>query len=145
LRDEGLEHAIINAGGNVALVGDRVGDDFRVGIANPDDPTTARVIFAGSDINVVTSGDYQRFYTINGVRYSHIINPETLRPADMYRSITIIAEDGFVADFFSTECFMLEIEQIKQLAAEFDFEFIIIDNNHEVIVSEGIQDVVEIK
>lgn len=145
LEEEGLTSGIINAGGNVVVIGKKNNDDFTVGIANPDDSNSFKMTLKASDINIVTSGDYQRYYIIDGKRMNHIIDPDTLRPAQENKSVTIINHDGLVADYFSTECFMLDISKIKELATKYKFEYIIIDKNDKITISEGIKDAVEVK
>jgi len=67
------------------------------------------------NMSLVTSGDYQRYYTVNGKSYHHIINPETLMPADYFRSVTIKCKDSGVADALSTALFNMSIEEGKAL------------------------------
>lgn len=109
---------IISAGGNVRA-GDPPKDKLRwgVGIQDPDgfafsdaNSDTMETLFL-NNVSVVTSGDYQRFITIDGVRYHHIISPDTLMPADFIRSVTIVCEDSAYADFLSTAVFLMPYEE----------------------------------
>ena len=145
LKESGLTSGIVNAGGNVVLIGAKNDGDFSIGIADPNNPSNYRMTYAGQNINIVTSGDYQRYYIIDGTKYNHIIDPITLKPAMKNKSVTIIADNGFKAEYFSTECFILEEAEIKKLADKYNFQYIIIDKEDKVIVSEGIKDAVEIK
>ncbi|MDR1782621.1 MAG: FAD:protein FMN transferase [Bacilli bacterium] len=145
VKKQGLSSGIINAGGNVSLIGSKNNKPFVIGIANPDDPNTYILTIDSENTNIVTSGDYQRYYMINGKRMNHIIDPDTLLPADVNRSVTIITDDGLKADYFSTECFMLDKEKIAKLAKKFNFEYIIIDKNEKITISDGIKDEVKIK
>ena len=110
---------IISAGGNVRLgnppLDGRKG--WGVGIQDPDG-----AIFGMSDIvetlflansSVVTSGDYQRFYTVDGKNYHHLIDPDTLMPADHFRSVSIITEDSGWADMLSTAAYLMPYEQSR--------------------------------
>lgn len=67
------------------------------------------------NLSVVTSGDYQRFITVDGVRYHHLIDPATLMPATHLRAVTVVCESGFQADFFSTVLFLLPFEEGMEL------------------------------
>ncbi|MDL2211528.1 FAD:protein FMN transferase [Erysipelotrichaceae bacterium OttesenSCG-928-M19] len=145
LKDKGLTSGIINAGGNVVVIGKKNNSDFTIGIANPDNPNEAKINIKTSDINIVTSGDYQRYYIVDGIKMNHIIDPDTLKPALINKSVTIINNDGLIADYFSTECFMLDLEKIDKLAQKYDFEYIVIDKNDKITISEGLKDVTEVK
>jgi thiamine biosynthesis lipoprotein len=71
---------------------------------------------------VVTSGDYQRYYELNGVRYSHIISPDTLQPARFFRAVTVVHPDSATADMLSTALFMLPQKEGEALAAKYGAE-----------------------
>lgn len=146
LREMGLNSALINAGGNVATIGKKPGNEmFKIGITDPNKIDNYLLILNSSDSNVVTSGDYQRFFTYNNKRFHHIIDPFTLLPSTPNKSVTIISDEGLKADFFSTETFMLEINEIKKLANDFDFEYIVIDKNDKITISDGIKNEIEAK
>lgn len=112
----GLESAIISAGGNVSLIGkplDGKRDRWGVGIQDPEASIVSTTgdnlldVLYLTDAAVVSSGDYQRFYQVDGKVIHHLIDPETLMPADYYRAVTVVAKDAGVADFLSTELFLL--------------------------------------
>lgn len=139
LKEMGVESAIISAGGNVESIGKPLDDDrekWGIGLQNPiavDDQTAEKlfdVVFA-NDKAVVTSGDYQRYYTVGDKRYHHIIDPDTLMPADYYRAVTVVADNSGVADFMSTTLFILPLEEGKALAekAEVDVLWYMKDNS----------------
>lgn len=105
---------IINAGGNV-ITGSKPLDgrsSWSVGIQDPRDPYGAALLdtVAGNHLSVVTSGDYQRFYYVDGVKYAHIISPDTLMPADLHQSVTVVAADSGLCDMLSTALFVLSYE-----------------------------------
>lgn len=146
LEKDGLTSGILNAGGNVVVIGSKPGDKpFKVGIANPENRSDFFVNIPARNTNIVTSGDYERYYELDGVKYHHIIDPDTLKPANKYLSFTVIMEDGFLADFFSTECFMLDQKQVDKLAKEYKFEYIAMTKDKSIIMSDGLKDEVQIK
>lgn len=115
LVDLGYPDFLISVGGNVRASGRR-GDDqsmWRVGIQNPDADSGKGDLYTASleDLSLVTSGDYIRYYTVNGERYHHIIDPETLMPARYFVAVTIITEDSGMADALSTAVFNLPFEE----------------------------------
>lgn len=106
-----IEHYIIDAGGNIKTGTPYKKDNYLVGVVNPEN---IKDIFIKLNINnksVVTSGDYQRYYEYNGVRYNHIINPYTLYPSSNFRSVTVISNDSFKADIYSTYLFLLDLDK----------------------------------
>ena len=128
LIEMGVESFLLSGGGNVASHGERLfekdGDmllddcatKYCVGIESPQDGNYANT---GSELallvmqgeSIVTSGDYQRFYKDNnGVRYHHLIDPDTLYPAVHFRSVSIITEDSGYADYLSSSVFLMPFE-----------------------------------
>ena len=117
LKEGKMPSFILNAGGNVCL-GQKPLDGrskWGVGLQNPDDLTGYVDILYLTDMNVVTSGDYQRYYTVDGKRYSHLISPQTLMPADDFRSVTVVANDAGFCDFLSTYLFIAPYETGRAL------------------------------
>ena len=121
LKQMGIENCLINLGGNVVAIGtppERSG--WNIGITNPWPENGSSEITTyntgGEDISLVTSGNYQRYYTVDGKKYNHIIDPETLFPADIYASVTIINPSSYTADLLSTALFTLPLSDGKALA-----------------------------
>ena len=113
-KELGYENIVLNVGGNVCAVGSHVnGDNWRMGIQNPDLNASNQVIkrVAFSDNCLVTSGDYQRFYVVDDVEYCHIIDPDTLMPADYFKAVSIICNDSGLADALSTALFNMTYEE----------------------------------
>lgn len=112
-RELGLTNLIINVGGNVASIGARAdGSAWKLGIQNPDlnaENSSIKVVQL-SDKCLVTSGDYQRYYTVDGVDYCHIIDPDTLMPAKYFKSVSIITSHSGKADALSTALFNMPYE-----------------------------------
>ena len=112
----------LNAGGNIVCRGTPDNDIqlWKAGIQNPDEslitsenPYLCSLGF--TDLSLVTSGDYLRFYAVDGVRYHHIIDPVTLMPAGHYRAVIILTPDALSADFYSTAAFILPYEKSRAL------------------------------
>lgn len=119
LEDDGMTSGFLNVGRNIRLVGTKPGDTpWSIGIADPSGESSSGLlsIASASPVSVVTSGDYERYYTASdGKKYPHIIDPQTLYPADDYHSVTIITKDSGAADCLSTALFTLSIEEGKTL------------------------------
>ncbi len=116
LRDMGAVSVLLSVGGNVETIGSKGdGSPWRIGIQNPDTSSSRSYLHVMElkDQALVTSGVYQRFYEVDGVRYHHIIHPDLLMPWNEYESVTILAEDGGLADAYSTAVFNMELEEGK--------------------------------
>lgn len=123
LEKQGVKHASINAGGNVRTIGTPGDgrDKWGIGIQNPDmkKKDNLEVLFIG-ETSVVTSGDYQRYFTKDGVKYHHIIDPKTFKPAGEFNSVTIVTKDSGIADYLSTVIFLSSKEEAEKIIKNFD-------------------------
>lgn len=113
-KEIGMENMLLSVGGNICAVGEKTdGSKWRLGIQNPDldseEIYTEKVDL--KDECVVTSGDYQRYYTVDGVRYCHIIDPDTLMPADYFASVSIVTADSGMGDALSTSVYNMPFEE----------------------------------
>lgn len=110
----GWTAALLSVGGNIRAVGGKTATTpFTVGIQNPD-LTSAQAYLCTvgvRDMSVVTSGDYQRYYTVDGQRYAHIIDMDTLYPATYMQAVTVLCRDSALADELSTALFTMPVEQ----------------------------------
>ncbi len=121
LRAAGYTGFILSAGGNVWAEGTPPdAEGWRVGVQSPDESGRLLSTVTVSDCAVVTSGGYLRYFTVDGVQYHHIIDPETLMPSDAVLSATVICSDSGVADLLSTACFMLPESQSAALIRKVD-------------------------
>ena len=140
---------ILSLGGNIQTVGKKPdGTDWTVAILDPDDPGSYLLTMTVTGTkSVVTSGDYQRFFERDGARYCHILNPETLSPArNGLRMVTIVADEGFLADGLSTALFVMGLERgIEFWRAGNDFEAIWLTEDGTVTVTEGLEDRISYK
>lgn len=142
IKENGLTSALLDIGGNIQLIGNKNGADWRLGIRNPFGEGTAGVLEI-SDTAVVTSGNYERFFTDeNGNVYGHIIDPSTGHPADSgLASATIIASEGKRADALSTAIFVMGFEKAAEFWRESrDFEMILISQDGEIHLTEGLRE-----
>lgn len=115
LEEKGITGYILNVGGNVRCIGSHPnGDPWTVGIENPDTEKESEPHIAYlhlHDKSLVTSGSYQRYYTVNGIRYHHIIDPETLMPGTNFLSVSVLCTDSGRADALSTALFTMTYEE----------------------------------
>lgn len=115
-----ISAALISLGGNVCAAGAKPnGEAWQIAVQDPRGSDNAATASMASGY-VVTSGDYQRYYTVNGVRYNHIIDPDTLMSADKHASVTVISSDGALADALSTALFIMDTGEGRALIDSID-------------------------
>ena len=118
LVQEGLTSFVLNAGGNVVCGPAPLDGRTEWSVAIEDlDGLSTKLIIGTVNTSIVTSGDYQRYYEVDGERYHHLIDPETLFPATHMRAVTIVHPDSGLADFLSTTAFLLPYEKSVELVA----------------------------
>lgn len=123
LEGEGIEHALIDLGGNMLALGGRYdGTDFRIGLQKPFAETgTAMAALSINDQSVVTSGDYERYFEKDGVIYHHILDPATGYPVQNdLDQVTIISDRSVDGDALSTTCFAMGLEDGMELIRSLD-------------------------
>ncbi len=111
----GMDNILLSLGGNISGLGTRIdGTNFRIAIQNPDmdseEPYIEKVDITDGQC-VVSSGDYQRYYVVDGKVYCHIINPETLFPAETFAAVSVITTDSGKADALSTALYNMSLEE----------------------------------
>ena len=131
---------LISVGGNVCATGpkDDQGTPWVVGIQNPDGGDYLHTIYVSSG-SVVTSGDYQRAYAVDGQLYHHIIDPDTLFPSAYWRSVSVVSGDSALADALSTALFLLPLEEGKQLLKQAGAEAMWVNAEGNIYYSENFQ------
>jgi FAD:protein FMN transferase len=139
LRAGGVEHAFVTAGGDTRIIGDRFGEPWMVGIRDPrqEGKVIARIPLV--DAALSTSGDYERFFEADGVRYHHILSPSTGKPASAVRSVTVIGPSATRTDGLSKTIFVLGIKEgMRVLDALGDVDVIAIDKDEKIYYSKGL-------
>lgn len=140
------EGLLISVGGNVCATGpkDENGTPWVVGIQSPEDPEKYLHTIEVTEECVVTSGDYQRTYVVDGKLYHHIIDPDTLYPGTYWRSVTIVCRNSGAADVLSTALFLMSKEEGQALLKKYDAEALWVDRNGEIQYSPGFEDLIRI-
>ena len=139
LQHRGIKHALVSAGGDSRIIGDRFGKPWIVGIRHPDrkDEVIARLPLV--DTAISTSGDYERYFDEDGVRYHHIIDPRTGHSASAVRSATILAPTATRTDGLSKTAFVLGAEAALKIYARMaDVEAILVTPDGKVLYSQGL-------
>ncbi|MBR5095063.1 MAG: FAD:protein FMN transferase [Oscillospiraceae bacterium] len=118
LEEQGAAGYVLNIGGNIRIIGDRPdGSGWRTGVRDPADPDGAYALYLRiRDIACVSSGVYERFFVADGQRYHHIIDPDTLYPANYYAALTVLTRDSGLADALSTALFCMPYAESLALA-----------------------------
>ncbi|HSG65349.1 MAG TPA: FAD:protein FMN transferase [Gammaproteobacteria bacterium] len=139
LRAAGVEHAMLNAGGDTRVLGDRRGRPWIVGIRHPRVADEVVTRLPLQDEAISTSGDYERFFEEGGRRYHHILNPTTGEPTQGVLSATVIGPDATMTDGLSTTLFVLGPERGLELIERFvGYEAIVVDANGTLSYSSGL-------
>lgn len=148
LKNNGINHALINLGGNVLTLGTKAdGTKWRVGIQNPYEPTgTHLAIIEIADQTVVTSGNYERYFIKDDIRYHHILDTKTGYPAQKgIISSTIITDSSIDADALSTSVYALGVEEgLKLIESLENTETLIITEDNKVYLSSGLDKIITI-
>jgi thiamine biosynthesis lipoprotein len=119
----GRTNVLLSIGGNVRAIGEKPdGSPWQVGIENPDKESEQKSLFTLNidGLSVVTSGAYNRYYTVDGVVYHHIIDPETLMPAAYFASVVVVAQDSGLADGLSTGLYCMPLDEGMRLVKSLD-------------------------
>ncbi len=132
---------LISVGGNVCATGPK-GENtpWVIGIQDPDGEGNLHTVYL-KEGSVVTSGDYQRTYTVEGTAYHHIIDPDTRMPGGSFRSVTVIGPDSALADALSTALFLLPLEEGQTLAQQCNVHAFWVDAQGKEYMSPGFEEI----
>ena len=143
-KENNISSGLVNLGGNVQALGTKPdGSKWRVAVQSPDDTEDYLGILSVEDKAVITSGGYERYFEQDGKTYHHIIDPKTGYPAENgLTSVTVVSEDGTLADGLSTSLFIMGKEEAIEFwkAHSEEFDIIMLTDEGKLYVTEGIQD-----
>ena len=132
------EGYMLNVGGNVCTRGAKPdGSKWNIAVQSPNVGEENLCVVSLAGQSLVTSGDYQRSYTVDGVNYHHIIDPDTRMPSTYWRSVSILCDDSGLADCLSTALFLLPMEEGKALAERFGAEVMWVDAEMNITQTPG--------
>ncbi len=133
LKSQKVNNAIINLGGNIVVIGEKnKNTSWIIGLQDPDVENEIFSTLKVSDISIVTSGTYERFFYKDGIKYHHILDPDTLYPSQSdIKSSTIIGENSLICDSLSTTCFLLGSQKALDLLDNFEgyYGFFMLEDN----------------
>lgn len=143
LREQGIRNALINIGGNVMALGSKEGQPWRVGIQHPRQPGPMATVKLADGEAIGTSGDYQRYFEIDGQRYPHLLDPRSGSPAAHTQAVTVlipaIAQAGTLSDALSKPIFIAGRDAWRQMARQLDAPLVLrVDADGSVQITEAL-------
>lgn len=140
LKSRGIAHALVNAGGDTRVIGDRRGQPWVIGIRHPDRANEVVLRIPLEDAAFSTSGDYERYFDEDGVRHDHIIDPKTGKSPSGVRSVTVIASTATRTDGLTKSVFIMGAKAgIEFIDGLTDADAIVIDDQGLISYSKGLQ------
>lgn len=145
LHSKGVESAMINLGGNTLAIGKKIdGTKWRVGIQDPVDPNALIAEVSITDMSVVTSGDYERYFEVDGVRYHHILDTKSGYPSDEnLHSVSVIGKNSAICDALSTAFFVMGIDESIPIANQYGVGVMFVTKDSKIYVTDKIWESVE--
>lgn len=139
LKQRGIKHALVTAGGDTKLLGDRLGKPWMVGIRDPRNKDKQAVVLPLADTALSTSGDYERYFEQEGKRFHHILSPKTGTSAYEVQSVSIIGQRSTLNDALSTAVFVLGVQKGMDLLNRTPgYDGIIVDNQRNLHYSNAL-------
>jgi thiamine biosynthesis lipoprotein len=133
LRDFGIDNAIINAGGDLRAIGGKGKAPWRVGIRHPQGQGVLAALEVSGDESVFTSGNYERYREFEGVHYNHILDPRTGMPVDGVTSVTVIHDNGAIADAAATALVVAGPEAWHRIAKQMGIKYVMLVDDTGVV------------
>ena len=144
LEAEGVSSYVLNVGGNIRIIGTKPdGTGWVTGVKDPRNTSEFAIKLRLADTSCVTSGVYERYYTVDGVRYHHIIDKDTLFPAEYFSSLTVITKNSAFADALSTALFCMPYDDGAALAEKLGVDVLWIFPDGEMKYTPGIEKLIE--
>lgn len=141
VRRHGIEHAMVCAGGDSRIVGDRRGRPWTVGVRDPRRAGEIVAVLPLQDAAISTSGDYERYFEEHGERFHHVIDPRTGKSPSHIRSVTVIANDGLTAEALAKCVFVMGVQQgLQFVASQRDAEAVVVDAAGALAYTTGLSD-----
>ncbi len=140
MQELGIQNGMVNAGGDLTVWGKAKNDKaWKIGIADPDKKSGYIAWLELSNTSIVTSGNYEKYVTINGKKYTHIINPKSGMPVEGVKSVTILSPDAELSDALATSVFVMGVEKGLELIDRLkNTECLIIDDKNHYWQSKGL-------
>ena len=144
LRAQGINNALINIGGNVMALGSKEGKPWRVGIQHPRQPGPMATVMLADGEAIGTSGDYQRYFEVNGQRYAHLLDPRTGYPADHTQAVTVLIPSGpkagTLSDATSKPIFIAGPDRWREMARKMDVGLVLrVDRDNRIFATEALR------
>jgi thiamine biosynthesis lipoprotein len=139
LHRHGIRHANVSAGGDSRVIGDRRGRPWTIGIRDPRRAGEMVAVLPLEDVSISTSGDYERYFDADGVRFHHLIDPSTGRSPSSVHSVTVLAEDGLTTEALSKTVFVLGVEKgLRLIESQPGVDAIVVAANGALHYSSGL-------
>ncbi|MFK8067734.1 MAG: FAD:protein FMN transferase [Gammaproteobacteria bacterium] len=129
LQSMGIKNALLDAGGDLKVIGQRVDRPWRIGIRHPRKVGVLASLDVNDGESVFTSGDYERYFMHEGQRYHHILDPRTGYPASDFISVTIVTEDASLADAAATALFVAGLKDWQKVAVQMGVDKVMLIDN----------------
>lgn len=139
LARRGIRNAIVTAGGDSRVLGDRRGRPWTIAVRDPRRPGEVVAVLPLEDVSISTSGDYERYFERDGIRCHHVIDPRTGKSPDSVHSVTILAADGLTTEGLSKSVFVLGIDKgMRLIESQPGVDAVVVDASGTLHYSSGL-------